>query len=172
MPAIIAAIRAAGKNGSGIVYFPRGRFCINEDSDIKEPVIIHGGNIIFRGEGAGKGGTEIFMKNHMQPEGQPDRMDGKYGRKRMKMLETFFQVKNKAEGDELCKVTADALKGSFEIKADNSKAIKAGQWVLLELANNDPEVIKEGIAPLKLDPNWKQILDIGLTIKESNSLNS
>lgn len=170
--AIVAAIRAAERNGSGIVYFPKGRFRVNEDSDKKEPIVITSGNIIFRGEGAGENGTEIFMKNHMQPMGQTDHMPGKYGNQRMKMLETFFQVKNKAEGKVITEVTKDETKGSFSVKVSNSELIKAGQWVLLEVANNDPKIIEEGIAPLKPRPEWKQIYDIGLTIKEVHKVKS
>lgn len=170
--AIVAAIRAAEKNGSGIIYFPKGRFRINEDSDKKEPIVITGGNIVFRGEGAGENGTEIFMKNHMQPEGQSDRMPGKYGNKRMKGLEAIFQVKNKAEGKLITEVTNDEIKGTYSVTVADSELLKEGQWVLLEVANNDPKVIEEGIAPLKPRPEWKQIYDIGLTIKEVHKIKS
>src|SRR6476469_9428233 len=67
-PAIEAAIAAAKANGSGIIFFPPGRFRINEigDSDTQS-IIINGNNIVFRGSGSGPGGTELFMKRTMQP---------------------------------------------------------------------------------------------------------
>lgn len=65
--AIIAAVNAATTNGSGIVFFPPGRFRINEDNDIHEPININANNIVFRGSGSGVGGTELFMKNALAP---------------------------------------------------------------------------------------------------------
>ena len=164
--AIEKAIRAAEKNGSGIILFPKGMFRINENSDEKEPLVINSGNIIFRGAGAGEGGTEIFMNNHMQPEGASDYMDGNYGNKRMQIPPDFFHVKNKAAGEVITKVISDATKGTDFVAVENSERIKAGQWIILEVANNHPKIIEEALAPLIPNPQWKQIYDIGLTIRE------
>ncbi|TKG95524.1 DUF4955 domain-containing protein [Puteibacter caeruleilacunae] len=164
--AIIKAIKAAEANGSGIIKFPAGRFRINEDSDERIPISITKGNIVLKGAGAGEGGTEIFMKNHMQPVGQADREDGKYGNKRVKGLKSIFEVSNKAYGKALTGVTKDAVKGAFSVSVKDASKVKEGDWILLSLENNDPKVIEEGIAPLKPDPRWKQLYDIGLTIHE------
>ncbi len=71
--AILKAIKAAAKNGGGIVYFPKGRFLINEDGDDLKSIWISASNIVLRGSGSGPGGTEIFMKNSLQPS-DPNKM--------------------------------------------------------------------------------------------------
>src|SRR5438034_1180778 len=40
--AIQTAIDSANKNGSGIVFFPKGRFLVNEDSTLKKGIISRG----------------------------------------------------------------------------------------------------------------------------------
>src|SRR5215831_460068 len=46
--AIQAAIDAANKNGSGIVFFPKGRFITNDDSTLEKGIVSKGSNIILR----------------------------------------------------------------------------------------------------------------------------
>src|SRR5690606_5712148 len=66
--AIQAAIDAANKNGSGIVFFPKGRFIVNDDSTAQTGIVSKGSNIILRGSGSGADGTELFMKETLEPE--------------------------------------------------------------------------------------------------------
>ena len=164
--AIVKAIKAAEKNGSGIIEFPAGRFLINEDSDEKTSIFINKGHIVFRGAGDEKGGTEIFMKNDMKPVGTPDKIDGKFGNKRMKHLEPIIQTKHKAFGEKLAHITEDAHKGVYKVHVNSTKGLRKDEYIAIELANKDIEVIKAGIAPLKLDERWKQIKTSGLMIKE------
>eukprot|EP00825_Cyclidium_porcatum_P013962 TRINITY_DN1741_c0_g1_i2.p1 TRINITY_DN1741_c0_g1~~TRINITY_DN1741_c0_g1_i2.p1 ORF type:complete len:191 (-),score=19.94 TRINITY_DN1741_c0_g1_i2:3-575(-) len=65
--AIRKAICAAGKNGGGIVLFPKGKFLINEDNDSPDCIIIKSDKIIIRGSGSGNDNTELFMKNPLKP---------------------------------------------------------------------------------------------------------
>lgn len=62
--AILKAIEAAEENGSGIIFFPKGRYILNNDRNNTGPIYIRKSNIIFRGEGAGANGSEIFMKHY------------------------------------------------------------------------------------------------------------
>ena len=72
--AIKAAIAAAesGSNG-GIIFFPPGRFIVNDANPIEsgvaaddpsEVIRISKSNIVIKGSGSGAGGTELFQKSH------------------------------------------------------------------------------------------------------------
>ena len=65
--AIEKAIAAATKNGEGIIYFPKGKFVINNTEDKLTPIMILASNIVFRGEGQGKDGTVLFFDRHFEP---------------------------------------------------------------------------------------------------------
>jgi len=87
------AVRSVDSQGvpsfdkGAIVYFPKGKFLVNEDSDMSEfnlyqgnkgsgddkarnkaaceqPFFVYANNIIIRGAGSGETGTELYMKNH------------------------------------------------------------------------------------------------------------
>jgi polygalacturonase len=73
--AIQKAIDAANQNGSGIVFFPKGRFLVNEKDDLPNSIVSKSSNIIFRGSGSGENGTELFMGNTLQP-GDPTKILG------------------------------------------------------------------------------------------------
>ena len=60
--ACIATIQAAQQNGSGIIYFPKGRYHLRSENEPNESIIIEGSNIILRGDGYGEDGTELFME--------------------------------------------------------------------------------------------------------------
>jgi hypothetical protein len=170
--AIIKAIKKAEKNGSGIIYFPKGRYRINEDCDFRKSILIKSSNIILKGEGSDEGGTEIFMKNHMVPVNQSDKIKGKYGNKRMYHAKSIFMVKNKPYKKLITKVVKNAPKGAKILTVKNSSKLKKGQWICLKLENKDTEIIKQGIYPLELEREWKQITDIGLLMKSVHRIKS
>lgn len=64
---IQAAIRAAEKRGGGVVFFPPGRFLLNEQPGLNRGIEIRGSGIVLRGSGAGKGGTTLFMREMLLP---------------------------------------------------------------------------------------------------------
>ena len=115
--AIEAAIAAARANGSGIVFFPPGRFRINEvgDSDTQS-ILINGSNIVFRGSGSGPGGTELFMSRTMQPT-NPSQMWTT-----VKMFSTTASGSNALAGT----VTTAANIGDFNITLTSKGALVAG----------------------------------------------
>ena len=121
-----------------------------------------------------EGGTEIFMKNHMQKvQLKSDKVTGKYGKKIVKMLKPIFISRNKGMKKEvLAKVTKDAVKGERTIKVDTYEKLQAGQWIVLTVENNNIDVIKEALSPMEFDNRWKQIMDIGVTIKEVHKIKS
>lgn len=66
--AIQRTIKAAEKNGAGIIFFPPGKFLVAEREGIGTPIEINGANIVLRGSGSGAGGTEIHQKHNYVPE--------------------------------------------------------------------------------------------------------
>lgn len=58
--AIQMAINKAGENGGGTVFFPKGKFLVNTDSNKLDIVKINYSNIVLKGSGSGKEGTIIY----------------------------------------------------------------------------------------------------------------
>lgn len=147
--AIEAAIAAAEKNGSGIVFFPPGRFCINEERGNKNPIVISKGGIVLRGSGCGEGGTELFMKYPLEP----------LNPKQMWTVPYMFQFRQPlpAERDQrLTKITGAASRESFQVKVMDASRLKAGDRVSLRLI--DPDATAEFLAPYKTETEWKKAL--------------
>ncbi|NIJ46467.1 hypothetical protein FHR24_002955 [Wenyingzhuangia heitensis] len=71
--AINTTIETAGKNGGGIVFFPKGTFHVNLDTTQTQIVHINYSNIILRGSGSKDDGTVIFSgsSTHQAEEDSP-----------------------------------------------------------------------------------------------------
>lgn len=152
--AIQAAIDAANKNGSGIVFFPKGRFLVNEDPGTIKGIVSKGSNIIFRGSGSGPGGTELFMKEMLLPTNPQQMWTGR----------PMFTFTANGKDKEVAKVKTAANVGDFELTLNNTGQLKAGDWIALKMLNNSPELIDEALAKHQLDKNWKYLADKGVDI--------
>ncbi|HLD54247.1 MAG TPA: DUF4955 domain-containing protein [Sediminibacterium sp.] len=160
--AIEKTIAEATKNGGGIVYFPKGRFLINEDGDNHTPIKINCSNIVFRGSGAGKNGTELFMKNKLDPADPA----------KMWTTPSMIQFNTSAKNINIGQVVSPAAKGSFNIEANNVKDLKAGDWIYLEMKSTDPNLLKYEIGDLKADDTWTYILNEGVHVKVVHQVKS
>lgn len=152
--AIQMAIDAAVKNKSGIVFFPKGRFLINEDTDDTTPIVVKGNNIVFRGSGSGEDGTELFMKNHL-PAKDPK-----------KLWTTPYMIQFVGGGSEdlLTDLAADAVRGTHTIKVRNTAGIKAGDWIVLRVKNNAADLIEKEMCGCHADEKWTSILNKGVYV--------
>ncbi len=160
--AILGAIKAAEQNGSGIVYFPKGRYVLNDDRGNTGPIFIRKGNIIFRGEGAGPDGSEIFMKHYNEAVNPTEKWTSP----------SLFSFNGCASSERLTEVTANAPKGSFSVKVGNSKGLKAGDWVCLRLSNNAPEVISRELHPYGAEHDWSSMLMYGVQVYDYHQIAS
>lgn len=161
--AIIEAIAAAEKNGSGIVHFPKGRFLVNEESDPhNQPIFIKSSHIVLRGAGSGAGGTELFMARHMDPANP----------KQLWTSPFMFQFVGKGKTGKQEAVTADARRQTHGVTVAEASAFEAGQWVVLTLENNSPEVVAAAVAPYKVDPAWSSLVEKGVRIQEFHRIES
>jgi hypothetical protein len=153
--AIQNAINAAGKNGSGIVFFPKGRFLVQEDADSASSIVSKSGKIILRGSGSGPGGTELFMKNALPPD-DPSKMW---------TVPPIFIFTSRGKDEKIGNVTQFAKVGSFELRLSNTGNLKPGDWIALSMLNNAAELIEAELLPNKLSPDWKYLQDKGVDVK-------
>lgn len=154
--AIEMAIKMAQKNGSGVIYFPKGRFNVNEKSDPKKEILISGGGIIFRGAGSGEGGTELYMDTPMPPKDP----------KKIYSSPAMFKFSGKGKEAKLTDVVADSQEGSKSVTVANSKGIKKGDWICLKIEDNSKDLVLDELAPCCAEKEWTNILKSGVKVKE------
>ncbi len=116
--AIEAAIAAADTNGGGIVFFPPGRFNVNETLGTVSGIEIHGENIILKGSGSGPGGTELFMKKNMDNETM------------FSFNPAAYPLQNRTT------ITQDAARESYSITVANASALQPGMLLELTMGAN------------------------------------
>ncbi|MEO9022849.1 MAG: DUF4955 domain-containing protein [Ginsengibacter sp.] len=153
--AIQKAIKAANKNGSGIVFFPKGRFLINEETDSATSIVSNNGKIILRGSGSGPGGTELYMKKALPPK-NPDQMW---------TVPPILIFTAKGKDVKIGRVVKPAKVGDFKITLNDTKNIKSGDWIILSMLNNDPALIDAELAPHKASPAWAYLVNKGVDVK-------
>ena len=153
--AIQKAINAANKNGSGIVFFPKGKFLVNEPGDGSASIVSKGSNIIFRGSGSGPGGTELFMKNNLPPK-NPEQMW---------TVPPLFIFTSGGKDEKIGTVNAFAKKGTFKLQLSSAGNLKKDDWFLLSMRNNDLALINKELAPHEADATWTSLVKDGVDFK-------
>ena len=153
--AIRKAIKAAENNGGGVVFFPKGKFLVNEDGDDKEQIVISGSNIILRGSGSGKGGTELFMKNMLLPKDST----------KMWTVPTLFTTKCNEKTVSVGRILNSEPIGSTSIYLQRPANIKAGDWIQLSLTNNAPALIKKELGIHEADTAWTSLINDGVKVR-------
>lgn len=154
--AIEQAVAAAIANQSGVIFFPKGRYDLNTKGEELKSIVIEASNIVFRGEGAGKGGTLIFMNQDMPPA-DPSKMW---------TCPPMFKFTGRSKDKKIAHVTGDAGRGTFSVKVDDAKPIKPGTWVKLAVKNADPEFVKEEMAPYPIYEEWTKLNEGGVIVNE------
>jgi hypothetical protein len=155
--AVIAAIRAAEANGSGIIYFPPGRFRLNDESDPhNQPIHIRSSNIVLRGSGSGEGGTELFFERHMDPADP----------KKLWTCPYAIQIVGKGNTRVASAVVADARRETFSVQVAQADNFQPGDWVELAYLDNSPAAVAAAVAPHAVEPAWKTIINKGVEINE------
>ena len=162
--AIQQAIHAAEKAGGGIVYFPSGRFLINEHKD-SDSIVISSSKVILRGSGSGQGGTELFMKEPLEPL-HPDE---KWTVPAMIKFwaENSSDPSTMALGNYLAssEITLDAKKNDMSIEVLHPEKFKAGDVVTLSMQNTAANAeFLQGKKPRSI---WDEINTKGVQISES-----
>ncbi len=153
--AIRKAIKAAENNGGGVVFFPKGKFLVNEDDDDKDQIVISGSNIIFRGSGSGEGGTEIFMKNMLAPRDST----------KMWSVPTLFITKSNTKNLSIGRLTGNVSIGSNSIYLQKPADLKVGDWIELRMKDNNPAMIKKEMGIHEADPTWTSLVKDGVNVR-------
>lgn len=158
--AIQKAIEAANKNGSGIVFFPKGRFLVNENDDAPTSIISKKGHIIFRGSGSGTDGTELFMKNVLPPADPA----------KMWTVPPLFIFGSGGTDKKIGQVTTAAAVGEFALKLNTTEGLKEGDWIILRVLNNDKDLIASELKDNKVEPEWTYLIEKGIDVKVFNQI--
>jgi hypothetical protein len=160
--ALLKAIEAAKKNKEGIVFFPKGTYNFFTEDDNLEPILIKTSNIIFRGEGHGEDGTILFFNRNLVPKDPTELWATPY----------MMQTASSGSNNEITTVTHDAKRETFKITVADASQIKKGDWVTLEVKNNDKDLIKYDLQSLKPEPEWTGILEGGVKVNERHQVAS
>ncbi|MGQ7944328.1 DUF4955 domain-containing protein [Flavobacterium sp. WC2509] len=153
--AIQNAIAAANALGGGIVFFPKGRFNVNEDSDLPNSIVSKGSRIIFRGSGSGSNGTELFMKNMLSPKNPTQ----------MWSVPALFSFSAGGKDEKIGTVTASTKIGEFTLTLSATKDLKEGDWIILKLLNNSKELIDAELKNNQPNPTWDYLVNKGIDVK-------
>lgn len=166
--AIHAAIHAAEKANGGVVFIPKGKYVVCK-GDHFSGFEINRSNIIIKGEGAGPGGTEVFMQDYMR-----------HNKSLFKWVSPhMFTFRPKGlDYDAFCatnttsrpykvksKVTKLAKDGSFEIEVENAEKFKGQDYIILVMPYNK-ESMKDFLGDLEMRPQWERIRERGITANE------
>ncbi|MBI4977999.1 MAG: DUF4955 domain-containing protein [Spirochaetes bacterium] len=158
---IQAAIRAAEKAGGGIVFFPPGVFRVHEAGDPNETITVRKGRIVFRGSGAGAGGTVLYMHAPLDPKNP----------QQMWTTPPCFSV-TPAGVDEslLTDITGPSLRESRGITVASSAGIKPGDRIVLSMQST--AAVDEFLAPYRAEPSWKVLQEKGIMVQEKHEVAS
>ncbi len=158
--AVIRAIAAAEANGSGIVFFPKGRYLLHEKGEENNSIFIKSSNIVLRGEGSGIDGTEIYMDECLRA---PNRIE-------LWTSPNLFSFSGRGFAERITDVTADAARGTFSVKVADDKGLKKGDWVALRLSNNSKEAIAAELAPHSMLDAWQNFIVDGVQVYDYHQI--
>ncbi|MFI3316248.1 MAG: DUF4955 domain-containing protein [Rikenellaceae bacterium] len=142
--AFTAAYQAIKTAGKGILYIPEGRFIIHDETDNlysntqSRALGLNMSNLIIKGAGQDKSFIVMQTPNLPSDESSVDSSP------------VMISISHDKEYQELTRVTGSAKKGTFSLKVESASGISAGDWVMLYVANNNPEFVNEELSPYTL----------------------
>ncbi|MCM1300301.1 MAG: DUF4955 domain-containing protein [Alistipes senegalensis] len=155
-------------NAKAILYFPEGEFELHAESDdnggYSSDIIINMGGFVLKGAGRDK--TTILMS---APNTTPTPQN-------MWTSPVLLNIKHNSGLVDPTDVTADAAKGTFAVEVASTSGLKAGEWVALTLANNDPALVQQELGSKERYDNLNfadyQIIKEGVTIQDYHQIKS
>ena len=164
--AIMAAIASAeGSVNGGVIYFPPGRFIINDKTIDNESQLIKitKSNIVLKGSGSGVGGTELYQKDfvpHQEQETKP--WINPY---LIAFTSDYSFTKSK-----LADVTGNAERETYTLQVSNTDNIQVGAWVELYVKSTSANLLAEELSPYSTsdlyEPENLGIANEGVVISE------
>ncbi|MFD1616285.1 DUF4955 domain-containing protein [Gelatiniphilus marinus] len=164
--AIMATIAAAEANPTGgVVFFPPGRFVVNDGSvdDLSEVIRISKSNIVIKGSGSGVGGTELYQKDNTT---HPDMATKDWV---CPYLFLFWNGEDSAN-TYITDVVGNADRETFSLDVADASSISVGQWVELYLKDTNPTLLAEELSPYTTadlyQPSSLKIVNDGVQVRE------
>ncbi len=158
--AINKAIGAAKENGEGVIYFPKGKYYINTKEDDQSIISISSSKIVFRGED--KNNTTLFFDKDLPPS-DPEKFW---------TCPSAIKVQSLDENEYITKVIANTNRETHRIKVEDASKIKKGDWLVIQVLNNDKDLVTYDLGNLKPDKEWTSILEEGVKVNEVHQVAS
>ncbi len=143
-----------------IIYFPAGEFILQGEGENNQPLRLTFGDYVIKG--AGRAQTTIKMEVQNEPK-RPDQMWS---------APVMLELKHNSGLQALTTVTQDAPKGGFTVDVASTLGIQVGDWVCLQLVNNDPELVAQELQPWKAVPRMTNLLNKGVQIYDYHQVQS
>lgn len=170
--AIHAAIRAAEEAKGGVVFLSKGRYIVNKGINYNGFEINHS-NIVIKGEGAGPGGTEIFIQDYMRHDKSKFKWIGPH---------TFTFRPKDLDYDAFCATNTTsrpydikvdvaklATEGSYEIEVKDASQFRDQDYVILVMPYNKASM-NDFLGDLEMRPQWERIKKQGITANEIHQI--
>ncbi len=154
------AIKAAEENGEGVIFFPKGKYWINTSKDDQSLIIVKSSKIVFRGEE--EKSTVLFFDKDLPPA-DPEKLW---------TCPSAIKVQSLDKNEYITKIIADANRETHSIKVENASKVKKGDWLAIQVLNNDKDLVKEDLGTLKPDKEWTSILEKGVKVNEVHQVAS
>lgn len=139
----------AKENANAIIYFPEGEYTLHSEDDdqnnISQGIIIQGGNLILKGDGADK--SVIAMKAPMKAADETV----------LYSSPALIEIKHNSSHDPLIEVTGTSAKGAYSVEVSSTAGIRSGDWVCLYVMNDTPEFIAEELHPYHAEAGWTNL---------------
>ncbi|MCM1503356.1 MAG: DUF4955 domain-containing protein [Bacteroidales bacterium] len=168
LKAYSAAIGPGGvrrSSAKAVIWFPEGEFILHDSSDdladgISQSLVIEAGDIIVKGAGAGR--TTISMKDPNQPS-DPSQMWS---------CPTMITVRRSSSSSKVADIVSDAEKGSFSVTLSSTAGISAGDYIMLSLTNNDPELVANELQPYPVEDQFTELIETGVVVVDYHQIRS
>lgn len=161
--AAIGAGNVHNPNARAVLYFPEGEFILHTSADNidgkSSSILMRAGAFVIKGAGRDK--TTLVMQDPNLPES-----DALYS------SPVMVELKHNSGLTELGKVTADAAKGSFSVTVDTPAGIAAGDWVCLQVINNDAAFVAAELAPYAVESSMTNLIGTGVQVWDYHQVKS
>jgi hypothetical protein len=84
----------------------------------------------------------------------------------------MLHITTSEKDQKITDVIANAKRETYEIKVADASQLKKGDWVILSVKNNSPDLIASDIQPLEAPPEWKSIVEKGVQVNERHQIAS
>lgn len=141
-------VRVSNKGASNpsariVIYFPAGDYDLQPKGCTDKFPEIYGGRFVIKGEGPSK--TRLLMSS-------PVGTNASTAAPLLAIKHTNSPL-NVANSKILANVSADAPKGSFQVKVSSVKGLAVGKWVQLRLRSSSDDLLKKELGPIYRQKN-------------------